>query len=65
MVLLFIYNTFNLIICRKICPWSKREKLQKLYKRSEIKIDKALNVFSIVRNLNLLKVAMKSSILSD
>lgn len=37
-VLLFLNNVFNYFICKRICKWSKRDKLQKLYRKSHLKI---------------------------
>ena len=62
--LLFIHNIFGFILCKRVCIWSKRDKLMKLYKRSKIHLEQDFNVLKIVKTLKLLKVAMKNSILT-
>ena len=62
--LLFIHTIFGFMMCKRVCPWSKRDKLMKLYTRSKIHIQQDFNILEIVKTLKLIKVAMKNSILT-
>lgn len=59
-----MYSTFGFIMCKRVCPWSKRNKLEKLYQRSKIHLKQDFNILKIVKTLKMLKVAMKHSIIT-
>lgn len=50
--------------CLKCC-WKNHDKLMKLYKESEEKIDSELDVIKITNSLRKLKLLLKNSLLTD
>lgn len=64
-VLLFFYNTLNNVMCRSICPWNKRIKLQKLYQRSKDKLGKEVGLINFLKTIKLLKIVLRNSIFTD
>ena len=50
--------------CLKYC-WKNHDKLMKLYKEAEEKIDSELDVIKITNSLRKLKLLLKNSLLTD
>jgi len=50
--------------CLKIC-WKNHDKLMKLYKEAEEKLDSELDVIKITNSLRKLKLLLKNSLLTD
>ncbi len=56
------------IICVRKClqfSWKNHDKLMKLYKEAEEKIDSELDVIKITNSLRKLKLLLKNSLLTD
>ena len=47
-----------------IC-WSKREKLQRLYEKSNERIDKELDLIKVVKNMKSFRVFLKNFLMTD
>lgn len=59
--LLFVHTQLRCLVC-KVCPlWRKKAKLQKLYDRAQHKIESQLNLFKIMKNMRMMKIAMRSN----
>lgn len=58
-ILLFIYNRIYIPKCKKLCNWSKRHQLQKLFSDGEDRIENELNIVKLLNQSRFTQMLLR------